>query len=212
MNEQEEQIEVLRSLWNQRAHFPLFGEFNYAVLTAEELKPAFTAFHELLWGHHQPCNIDLALDEAELAASPRLAERLENAFHLYLGIFERDRLIGWSWGRQESSDEYHMVVTALFPEYRGLGIYTGLLPEIFRRVQAEGFQIVYSWHYPDSPEVLVPKLKAGFVIGGFRLWDQFGLLVQLIYPFNPKRRELFGYRVGRGRISDRIAPVMRDLD
>ncbi len=192
------------SLWNGHESVPLFDEFSYVVLSAEDLQPAFTNFQQRMWSGYQECNIDLALTAAESAASSKLAARLESAFHLYLGIFAHDRLIGWSWGRQESAEEFHMIITALLPEWRRRGIYSALLPHVLARTETEGFQSVYSWHYPDSAAVLIPKLKAGFVIGGMRLWDQHGLLVQLVYPFNRVRRQLFSYRSGHAPKSDAI--------
>ena len=107
------------SLWNGHESVPLFDEFSYVVLSAEDLQPAFTNFQQRMWSGYQECNIDLALTAAESAASSKLAARLESAFHLYLGIFAHDRLIGWSWGRQESAEEFHMIVTALLPSGGG---------------------------------------------------------------------------------------------
>jgi GNAT superfamily N-acetyltransferase len=204
-----QQSEAFRSLWADKEHVPLLGDYNYVVLTEAELEPAFAAFHDLMWGGDRDCDVDMALSEAERAAGARLAGRLAGAFHLHLGIYERDRFIGWCWGRQESSEEFHMVNAALLPEHRGRGVYTALLRAVMGRVQAEGFQLIYSWHQPDNPGILVPKLKAGFVISGFRVWDQFGLLVQLTYAFNDTRRELFRYRIGRAPLSERLAPLLK---
>ena len=136
-------------------------------------------------------------------------EKFEALYHLYIGVFEKDRLVGWSWGRQESGEELHMFVSVILLEYRGRSVYTDLLLEVVKRVQAEGFQLIYSWHQSDNPAVLVPKLKAGFVISDFRMFERYGLFVQLTYAFNPTRRELFNYRIGRAKLSERIAPMFK---
>ena len=102
-----------------------------------------------------------------------------------------------------------MIVSVILPEYRGPGVYTALLPKVVKMVQAEGFQLIYSWHQSDNPAVLVPELKAGFVISGFRMFDRYRLLVQLTYAFNPARRELFSCRIGRAKLSERIAPMYK---
>ena len=204
---QEEQLEAFRTIWATKESTSLFGDFNCVVLNEAEISPAFEVFNKLMWGDDQDCNVDLALSETEFAESARLSEKFEALYHLYIGVFEKDRLIGWTWGRQESGEEFHMIVSVILPEYRGRGVYSALLPEVVKRVQAEGFQLIYSWHQSDNPAVLVPKLKAGFAISGFRMFDRYGLLVQLTYAFNPTRRELFNYRIGRAKLSERIAPM-----
>jgi hypothetical protein len=45
--------------------------------------------------------------------------------------------------------------------------------------------------------VIVPKLKAGFVISGFEVSDIFGILIHLTYYFNEIRRKVIDFRVGQ---------------
>ena len=51
-------------------------------------------------------------------------------------------------------------------------------------------------HVADNNAVLVPKLKAGFVVSGFEITPNLGLLLQLRYVFAPLLREVHAYRVG----------------
>lgn len=66
-------------------------------------------------------------------------------------------------------------------------------------VQQEGFQIAYSRHKATNNQVLVPKLKAGFVITSLEVSEVFGVMVQLSYFFNPLRRKVLDVRVGQAR-------------
>ena len=52
--------------------------------------------------------------------------------------------------------------------------------------------------------VIIPKLKAGFVISGFEVSDRFGTLVQLSYYFNPLRRKMMDVRVGQRKPDEEI--------
>ena len=89
-----------------------------------------------------------------------------------------------------------MVNTGLLEAHRGKGIYSKLLPIIIERVKREGFQIVYGRHRANNNAVLIPKLKAGFVITSFEVSDLFGVLVHLSYFFNESRRKGYDFRVG----------------
>ena len=74
-----------------------------------------------------------------------------------------------------------------------------MLPWILDAVQREGFQIVHSRHVATNNQILVAKLKAGFVITAIEVSDVFGVLVHLSYFFNPLRRKVLDVRVGQAR-------------
>ena len=74
-----------------------------------------------------------------------------------------------------------------------------LLPRILGALQREGFQIVSSRHVATNNQILVPKLKAGFVMTGIEVSDVFGVVVHLSYFFNPLRRKVLDVRVGQAR-------------
>jgi GNAT superfamily N-acetyltransferase len=105
--------------------------------------------------------------------------------------------VGWSFGVQASGDTFSMINTGILPDHQGRGVYTALLRRILEILKAEGFQVLVSRHVVTNNRVLVPKLKAGFVITHFELSDTFGLLVHLSYFFNPRRRKLLDFRAGQ---------------
>ncbi|MGI9273760.1 MAG: GNAT family N-acetyltransferase [Endozoicomonas sp.] len=149
-----------------------------------------------------------ALDESEKFVLEPLFESFGEQWRLNLAIYDEERLIGWSWGRQEAPDRFCMVNSGLIGEYRGKGIYTALLPLILDRLREKGFQVVSSRHTATNNAVLIPKLRAGFVITGMELSDTFGTLVCLSYFFNPLRRKALDFRSGQERLDAELAPLL----
>jgi len=129
-------------------------------------------------------------------------------YRLNVGIYQKREFVGWSTGVQSDADTYHMINTGLLPDHQGKGIYTALLPQILQILKAEGFQVVFSRHVVTNNRVLVPKLKAGFLITHFELSDMFGLLVHLSYFFNPARRKLLNVRAGQLAPDDEVKRIL----
>lgn len=184
--------------------FPLFGDYSVRHLSDDEFDPLFQKHRDTVFedtfGYHP---LD-AIPAEEAAALEPLRERLGTPYTLNLGIYHQGEFVGWSFGRQDGVDRYHMINTGLFVPHRGKGVYTHLLPYILETVRREGFQLVYSRHVATNNPVIIPKLKAGFVITGLELNDMFGLLVRLSYYFNPLRRKSVGFRAGQLRPDDEL--------
>jgi GNAT superfamily N-acetyltransferase len=177
----------------------LFGNYTMRVLDDAEFDPLFRQYRPIIFQTMLAFDVQQALSMEEQTATARLRERMGTPFRLNSGIYHHQEFIGWSFGRQESAEKYYMVNTAILPQHQGKGIYSALLPRILSVLQHEGFQIVYSRHVATHNQVLVPKLKAGFVITGVELSDVFGVLVHLSYFFNPIRRKVLDVRVGQAR-------------
>jgi hypothetical protein len=177
----------------------LFGNYTLRVLEDAEFGPLFRQYRPILFQTMLGFDVQQALSVEEQTATARLGERLGTPFRLNVGIYHNQEFIGWSFGRQESAEKYYMVNTAILPQHQGKGIYSALLPRILGVLQSEGFQIVYSRHVATHNQVLVPKLKAGFVITGIELSDVFGVVVHLSYFFNPIRRKVLDVRAGQVR-------------
>ena len=69
----------------------------------------------------------------------------------------------------------------MLPGHRRKGIYTALMHRVIETVVEKGFQKIYSRHSVTNNDVIVPKLKAGFVISSMEISDVFGVLVHLVY-------------------------------
>lgn len=95
-----------------------------------------------------------------------------------------------------------MTSTGILKVHRRRGLYTALIPIILAHIKNEGFQVVFSRHNLTNNAVIIPKLRAGFVISGFEVDDRFGTLVQLSHYFNPLRRKVMDVRVGQRKLDD----------
>jgi GNAT superfamily N-acetyltransferase len=111
--------------------------------------------------------------------------------------------IGAYYGHQEASGRYSMVNTILVPEWRGRGIYRALLARIEAAVRASGFLEMSSRHRADNNPVIVPKLRAGWIIAAFEVGTKFGLLVHLRRYLHDGLAHAFGYRID-GRHADAL--------
>ena len=93
---------------------------------------------------------------------------------------------------------YYMVNTIMRPDVRGRGVYRALLGNVERAVAAAGFRELYSRHRADNNAVIVPKLKAGWVIAAFEVALKFGLMVHLRRYLSDDLVRLHGFRVDGG--------------
>ena len=126
-------------------------------------------------------------------------ERLNEAFRhrkIYLLAYDGDEVIGWSFGSQQRAVIFHMHNSAVFKNYRRQGIYTHMLQLIMDHAKHEGYEEITSHHHCTNSDVIVAKLKAGFLISGFEIDDKFGILVRLTYFINKEREQLFRFRIG----------------
>jgi hypothetical protein len=187
---------------------PLLGDYTAIPLTESEFQPVFTQHMPAVFSNGVDFHVREALSERERESIQRLAQRLDGAFSLYLGIFQADSLVGWSFGRQMTRDTYYMINSGLLPEHRNKGVYSALLPRILERLAAEGFRVVTSRHCATNNQVIVPKLKAGFVIAGMEISDAFGVLLHLAYYFNPLRRKAMDFRAGLTRADAELEPLL----
>lgn len=119
-------------------------------------------------------------------------------------------VVGAYWGQQDTWQRYYMVYSVVRRDWQRRGLYRALLPRVVAAATAAGFREIYSRHRADNNAVLVPKLKAGFAIGGFEIAPRFGLLVHLRYYPGDGMRATFAHRVDGAHaaaLRDRGLPV-----
>jgi GNAT superfamily N-acetyltransferase len=188
--------------------FDLPGGIEVERLTDEEFLPLFREWRPRLFSDEVEIAKDRFFSEEEHAALARLAEQRGPFWRLNLVLRDGPSLVGWSTGVQLDAERFNMGNSAVLPEYRRHGLYSALLPPILELLRGEGFQVVTSRHLATNNRVLVPKLRAGFLITGFEISDVFGLLVNLGYFFNPLRREAVLWRVGAVRPSEGLRKIL----
>ncbi len=167
-------------------------------LTPAEFGPLIREHARAVFAHDHSYRIDDALSETETEQMASLAARMGKPFRLYLGAFDpAGNILGWTWGEQQSKTTFYMVNSAVLAPHRRRGIYTALMRRCIDTVRARGFQLIYSRHNATNNAVIIPKLKAGFVIAKLEVDDRFGVLVHLHLYTNPTRRKVMDYRTGQ---------------
>jgi len=176
---------------------PIMDGVEMRSMPADEFIPLFWKFRPVVFSNQPSVDVRMLFSDAEKAGLDELNSMMGSPLQLNLGIFRGSEFIGWHSGHQKSREEFYMMNTAIFPEFQGMGIYTAMLKIIPEVLTQAGFQVISSKHSATNNRVIIPKLKAGFVISGLEISDRYGTLVRLEYFTNPKRRELMDFRSGQ---------------
>lgn len=175
---------------------------------------SFDAYRELcarleprVFGDYFTFDVRRSLSDERRAEIDRWNRVREALFTLCLGIYLGEEEAGWHFSHQNTEGGVVMRDTGLLPEHRGKGIYSHLvrlLVEEFRRL---GFDHVVSDHRATNNAVIIPKLRAGFLIHGLQM-DEYGVTLKLIHPFNDAFRESLRVRSGEIRPTGTVAELM----
>lgn len=182
----------------------LFDTYTVAEVSAEQWQAVFARHQARVFPHEQEAaSLEPRLNAAEQARLGGLRENLAGARHLHFLILDGDEPVGWHYGFQRSELEYFMANTGILPDYQNRGLYSAFLKFIVQHAADLGFQYLTSIHHSDNNAVLVPKLKAGFVLQAFGYLIQtmlleanVGPMVQLVYPVREEYRPYLGFRRG----------------
>lgn len=178
------------------------------VVEDTEFKPIIDQYHKDVFAKNHDYNLWSILSQEELDNTDRLRKNMGEPYRLRLLAYdEHQNVLGWSWGFQESTTVFYMCNSAVLPQYRKMGVYTALMNKCLEIVKAEGFQMAYSRHTATNNAVIIPKLKAGFIISKMEIEDKFGVVIHLHYYFNQLRRKIMDYRVGQIKPDDEIKSI-----
>lgn len=165
-------------------------------MTWAEFSPLYNQHAKGIFADSQIFRYHQFLSEDEKTKFAELGQNYKGAYELNLALFYKNKFAGWCSGDQHSAEAFYMRNSAILPEHRRKGLYTALLTETLRVLTEKGFQKIYSRHNATNNPVIIPKLKAGFVISTLEVSDMFGTLVHLTYLTNPLRRKMMIYRTG----------------
>jgi hypothetical protein len=73
---------------------------------------------------------------------------------------------------------------------------------ILEKASADGFKEITSKHHAGNNAVLIPKLKAGFVIQGFEINPRFGIMVNLVRYTNSSILNIYHQRTGFRKLTE----------
>lgn len=174
----------------------LFDDYTYEIVDAKTFFVFFNENRAKVFDSHFLFDFRKHFTSAE---KERLSQRRNNLFSLHLFILHQNEIIGWFFGFQKY-DSFYMCNTGLFKTYRNKGIYTALLPQIIKRLKAEGFATITSKHLASNNAVLIPKLKAGFQIKGMEIDENFGTMINLVYYNNSVMQKAYLMRTGEEKL------------
>ncbi len=184
--------------------------YNIKELSEEEFLPLFEKYGKIPFQDVHDYEVSDILNTNERSKVKDLAKGITMPYKLYLGAFDKNnRFVGWSWGFQNDNSTFYMVNSAVLKKHQRKGIYTALLDKCIKITTKKGFQIIYSRHWTTNNAVIIPKLKAGFIISKMEINDKHGALIHLHYYPNKIRREIMDYRSGQTKPSAKIKKLFR---
>ncbi len=147
----------------------------------------------------------------QLKQFKKLRESFDTKNHLTinLGLYHKNKFVGWSWGFQDAPTEFYMCNSAVFEEHRGKGLYTCLMREMLSRLADKGFSRIYSRHMLTNNSILIAKLKQGFKITSFELSDRFGVLAHLSFFPSQIQNDILSFRSGDLRPTKRLKKIFQ---
>ena len=166
--------------------FKIKNEFVVKKLDKEAFIPLFKKYREEVFSedHSLPFE-DFISDEENNKIKELSRSCYDKPFTLHLAVYDKENnFAGWSFGWQENATTYYMCNSAVLKQYRRKGIYNSLLKINLSILSEQGFQLIYSRHNATNNNVIIPKLKVGFIISKMELSDTFGCLIHLHYYTN----------------------------
>jgi Acetyltransferase (GNAT) family len=195
----------------------LFADYYVEEVGAEVWEAFFGQHQTTVFPDEASIPFDPIFSDAERAKLTTLRENMAGGLQWYCLIFENETPIGWHFGFQKSELEYFMANTGILPDYQNRKIYSAFLTYIIQRAVDAGFQFITSIHHADNNAVLIPKLKAGFIIQSFGfliqsmiLESNYGPMIQLVYPAKDIYRKTFSAGFGAKAISTEMNKLIDD--
>src|SRR4051812_39789631 len=119
--------------------WPLENE--YALARVERFpKDDYDAlFREHMLSGHPILPWRSSLDDDERAKIEALAARVKGKYELRIALLHRGKLIGWTYGWQDSGNmgDFYMANSLVLPEHRGIGLYTAMVEKVLELTTAE---------------------------------------------------------------------------
>lgn len=168
----------------------------YRFTTREEFNPIIEQWRQVAFADNHDIELEKFYTEEAMYKRKALGEMVKLGYRLYLLAYVDGKLAGWSWGYQKSSTEFYMCNSAVLPEFRRKGIYKHMLETVLEKASQDGFQEITSKHHACNNEVLLPKMRKGFMISGFEINPRFGTLVTLVYFPNKQVEHVYQQRIG----------------
>jgi RimJ/RimL family protein N-acetyltransferase len=183
----------------------LLGRYRLEPVSSErywrELVPAWRDS----WPPEVYLDFERLRDDAQREQTGRLEASLgAAALGEHWRALDGERQVALFSGRQRDASTYRMTHAQVHPDERGKGIYKAIVRLIVAYTGDLGFDRIVSEHSPSNNAVIIPKLRAGFVISALEIDAALGISVVLTYFHNPVHRAAFGFRVGDASLTPEL--------
>lgn len=179
-------------------------------LNSEEFYPLFKKYRGKIFKNTLSFSAFDVRTKSEKSKFENLSNGVKDRFQIHFVAYDTaGNIIGWSSSNQTKVADLYMMNSAVFPKYRRNGIYTKFVKLTLIEAKKLGFQNIYSTHVSTNNSVIIAKLKLGFVITGFELSDEFGLLVKLNFYLNQTRKEALDFRAGLIKPSKKLKALFK---
>ena len=131
-----------------------------------------------------------------LLQPPAVAPVSTGSRQVRVGAYAGDVLVGWSHASLVPWGALYVSSSAVEPAFRRQGIYSRLVGAIEQEAHALGCLRVESHHRAANADVLIAKLKLGYLVVGTEFTAEMGVLVKLSKQIEPSRHALFAARSG----------------
>jgi GNAT superfamily N-acetyltransferase len=128
---------------------------------------------------------------------------------LYFIVRKNDEVIARSFSNQISLDTLMMCMSYVKKEYRGNGIYKMMMDETIKRSKEIGYRKIQSYHNTTNNNIIIPKLKAGFVFTGIKINAGYGTLAELTMFFNSDEKDAVDFRTGYRRPNENVREKLK---
>ena len=170
-------------------HFPydLGNGYTLREITTEEFLANYSTKHDEYMNPTVVADVTSHLSEQERRKIQERRAPYLSAWRLHWVVEHHGIVIGWTNAYQKDPETLYMLKTALDPAHRGKGLYSRMLQLVIEHARAEGFQLITSKHRVSNNAVIIPKLKAGFLITSMTVDERFGTVVYLTKYLHPQR-------------------------
>jgi predicted GNAT family acetyltransferase len=177
----------------------LGNSYQLRELSVEEFGALYAARQEAYFSASLIVDVTshLSTDEVALYEARRLA--YPAVWRMQWALEHEGVVVGWTYAYQQDHETLYMCNTAIAQDHRGKGLYSIILQHVLSVAKTQGFQIVTSKHYASNNAIIIPKLKAGFIITGLALDEKYGLMVHLTKYLHPQREKVAVNRIGETR-------------
>jgi hypothetical protein len=172
------------------------ADFKFSFISSSEFGSIIQENRNKIFTESNDINYMSLISDEEFEKYKKLNQITKDNIRKNLVCYYQDKLVGWSWGLQKDGEEFYMVNSAVFPEFRNRGVYTKMLSLMVEEVKQDGFLVISSNHHASNNSILIPKLKFGFNITGMKINPRFGVLIELQFHTNKKLNQVYEYRVG----------------